>query len=107
MAVMHASLQKKHEKMMKEHLHQGTPLTLNGITQRARTGRPLSEEELRLAVCAYDVLFAQINADKFPGVLKEYFRAAEITPEVYIGWQNNPNNPEFVQWYLQNITIDF
>ena len=81
--------------------------TLNQITQAARIGHPLTEEELRLAVCAYDVMIAQLNPNDHLEVLAEYFKAAEASPKEYIGWGNHPDNPDFVKWYAQNVTPNF
>lgn len=70
---------------------------LHEITSAARLGETITDEEARLAICAYDVMLA--NLQHVPDALFEYFRAAELTPRQYIGPNNDPDNPEAVEWY--------
>lgn len=53
--------------------------TLSDITDAARRGEAVTEEELRLAVCAYDVFIAP---------------------------SNDPDNPEAVAWHKAFINVD-
>lgn len=78
-------------------------MTLSEITEACRTGKALTESPsshtLRLAICAYDVLLSKLHVELTPAYLAEYFKAAESKPTEYIGWNNNPGNPEFLEWY--------
>jgi len=73
--------------------------TLQQITDAARRGEPATEEELRLAVCAYDVFIAQLELEKDPKQLQKFFVAAEADPREYIGPANDPDNPDAVDWH--------
>lgn len=73
--------------------------TLNEITGAIRSGGEYTEDEACYAVVAYDVLVAQLSVDLDPVRLAEYFRAAEQSPVEYIGWINDPENPEALEWY--------
>jgi len=70
--------------------------TLSDITDAARRGEPVTEEELRLAVCAYDVFIAQLELEKDPKQLAKFFVAAESGPREYTG---PANDPEVVTWH--------
>lgn len=72
---------------------------LHEITDAARRNEPATEEELRLAVCAYDVLMVQLELDKDPKQLAKFFTAAEASPEDYLGPANDPRNPDVVAWH--------
>lgn len=72
---------------------------LHEIVTAARLGKPLSPDEARDAIIAFDVLMAQLNLPQDPQRLQEYFKAAELPPAEYYGWANDPKNPEFVAWY--------
>lgn len=73
--------------------------TLQQITDAARRGEPATEEELRLAVCAYDVFIAQLELEKDPKQLQKFFVAAEAVPREYIGPANDPDNQDAVDWH--------
>lgn len=73
--------------------------TLNEITASIRSGEGFDVQEARYAVVAYDVLVAQLSVDIDPVRLVEYFKAAETSPLEYIGWINDPENPEATEWY--------
>lgn len=80
--------------------------TLSDITDAARRGEPVTEEELRLAVCAYDVFIAQLELEKDPKQLAKFFVAAESDPREYIGPANDPDNPEVVAWHKAFINTE-
>lgn len=73
--------------------------SLEDITDAVRRNEPATEDELRLAICAYDVLLAQLQLDKNPVLLAEFFKAGEADPLTYIGPANDPRNPEAVAWH--------
>lgn len=73
--------------------------TLNEITAAIRSGGTYTEDEARYAVVAYDVMVAQLQVPENPVQLQHYFLAAESSPIEYIGWANDPDNPEAVAWY--------
>lgn len=77
----------------------GDAKTLDQITHAARVGAKLTVDELRFAVCAYDVLLAQLDVSRYPVQLSAYFQAAETPPEKYIGHANHPDDPGFQEWY--------
>jgi len=73
---------------------------LEQITAAARIGGELTEKETRFALCAYDVLYAQITTENTaPLFIAEYFKAAETAVDDYVGEANSPENPEFIEWY--------
>lgn len=76
------------------------------ITDDVRRSLPVDEDELRYALCAYDVLLANLNLDKQPDLMAEFFRAAESDPKVYIGWENDPTNPGVVAWHQAMINVE-
>ena len=73
--------------------------TLNQIVESARIGEPLTNNELRFAVCAFDVLLAQLDISQNPEQLASYFVAAELPPEAYLGENNHPDSAAFREWY--------
>lgn len=77
--------------------------TLTEITNATRRGENVTFEELRYAVCAYDVMFASSHPSQHRPLLEEYFRAAESDPVEYIGWHNDPENPDVVDWHRSQI----
>lgn len=79
--------------------------TLTQITTAVRRADKATEQELRAAVTAYDVLLAKMNLSQEREMLKEFFAAAESDPEDYIGWENNPLNPESVEWHRTHINL--
>lgn len=79
--------------------------TLQQITDAARRNEPVSELELRFAVCAYDVLLAQLELEKDPKQLQKFFVAAEADPRAYIGPANNPLNAEARDWHKAFINV--
>lgn len=79
--------------------------TLQQITDAARRNEGVSFDELQYAVCAYDVLFASCEPTQHRPLMREFFRAAESTPRAYIGWQNDPQNPDAVAWHRSQVNI--
>ena len=73
--------------------------TLNEITSACRRGEPVTEEELRYAVCAYDVMVAQFEIENHAVLLEKYFVAAEMDVKEYVGPNNDPNDPEVQKWH--------
>jgi len=73
--------------------------TLDEITTAVRQNLPVTEEELRFSVCAYDVLLSRLKTENNPVQLQEYFIASGCDPEVYVGPENDPTNPEAVAWH--------
>lgn len=73
--------------------------TLDQITTAARQGLPVTETELRLAVCAYDVLMAKLKVPENPVQLAEYFKAADTAPELYLGPNNDPRELGVKEWH--------
>lgn len=79
--------------------------TLQQITDAARRNEPATDEELRLAVTAYDVLLAQLELDKDPKQLQKFFVAAESDPRAYVGPANDPANAEARDWHKAFINV--
>jgi hypothetical protein len=79
--------------------------TLTNITTAVRRGRWATVEELRYAVAAYDVLVAKLGVEREETTLAEFFAAAESDPREYIGWENDPQNPEFVRWHEERAAL--
>lgn len=79
--------------------------TLTEITNAVRRGQEVTPDELRYTVAAYDVMVAKFNVQQEPRMLEEFFRAAESDPRDYIGWENDPDNPEVVEWHKSQINI--
>ncbi len=79
--------------------------TLTEITNATRRGENVTFEELRYAVCAYDVMFASSYPSQHRPLLEEFFKAAESDPREYIGWDNDPENPDVVDWHQSQINM--
>lgn len=77
--------------------------TLDEITTAVRRQDVITHEELIYAVCAYDVLMSKLEVEKNPVLLQEYFIAADSSPKKYIGWANDPINPEARAWHTAMI----
>lgn len=73
--------------------------TLSQITAAVRQGDPVTGDELRYAVVAYDVMVAQMELPNDPKRLFHYFQAADNDPREYIGQANDPAFPAARQWY--------
>lgn len=78
---------------------------LQEITDAARRGEPATEDELRYAVCAYDVFVAQLELDKDPKQLQKFFVACESDPREYIGEANDPARKEVREWHRAFINV--
>lgn len=78
---------------------------LHEITDAVRRNEPVTEEELRLAVCAYDVLMVKLELDQDPKQLAKFFEASELAPDAYIGPANDPRDPGVVAWHKAFINI--
>ena len=79
--------------------------TLSQITAAIRSDEKYTETEARYAIVAYDVLMHQLSVEQDPVRLAEYFKAAETPPIQYVGWANNPANPNAVNWYKSMINV--
>lgn len=73
--------------------------TLDEITTAVRRNEPVTDEELRYSVCAYDVLLALLELDKDPVRLKQYMTAGDMCPREYIGPANDPSEPSVQEWH--------
>jgi len=73
--------------------------TLSEITAAVRQGDPVTGDELRYAVVAYDVMVAQMELPNDPKRLFHYFQAADNDPREYIGQANDPAFPDARRWY--------
>lgn len=73
--------------------------TLSEITAAVRQGDPVTGDELRYAVVAYDVMVAQMELPNNPDQLRHYFQAADNDPREYAGEANDPALPDARQWY--------
>lgn len=73
--------------------------TLSEITAAVRQAEPVTEEELRYAVVAYDVMVAQMELPNDPARLYHYFQAADNDPRAYIGQANDPAFAGAREWY--------
>lgn len=80
--------------------------TLHEITDAARRNEPATEEELRLAVCAYDVLLAQLEVENDPKQLEKFFAASTRAPLQFIGPANDPRDPDVVAWHRAFINVE-
>ncbi len=80
--------------------------TLTQICYAVRRNQPVEPDELRYAVAAYDVLLAKLNVGQDPQQMAAFFEAAESCPKAYIGWENDPENPEAVKWHEDHIDIE-
>lgn len=95
-----------------------TKLTLSEIIDSIRDGKRPDYEDLRYAICAMDALltFADMSLKtlwdvelgnkngRFFTAEKEYEnqfyrlkRALAKPPKEYVGWNNDPDNPEFLK----------
>ena len=79
--------------------------TLDQITTAVRRAEPVTYHELKMAVCAYDVLLAKLSLEKYPVQLAEYFIAGDSIPADYIGPQNSPQNADTVHWHKTMIGV--
>ena len=79
--------------------------TLQEITDACRRCEPVTGEELMYAVCAYDVLLAQLELERDPKQLQKFMVAAEADPRVYIGPANDPLNAEARDWHKAFINV--
>ena len=79
--------------------------TLQEITDAARRNEPITDNELRYAVCAYDVLLFQLDLSKDYKQLKKFMIAADMDPREFIGPANDPRNPYAVNWHKTTINI--
>lgn len=81
--------------------------TLTEITDAARRGKAVSHGELLYAVVAYDVLLSRFQVEKYPVLLAEFFKAAELDPKTYIGPANDPAEQEAREWHetFINLTV--
>lgn len=73
--------------------------TLQDITDAARVNGVATDEELRLAIVAYDVLLARLGLENDPKQLEKYLRAVDSFPRAYIGTANDPNNEAAREWH--------
>jgi len=81
--------------------------TLDEITTAVRRNEPVTTEEMRLAIVAYDVLLARFNIEQYPKLMHEYFIAGDAPLDEYVGGANNPDNPDAVEWHKNTIgTVD-
>lgn len=91
--------------------------TLHEVIAAVRDGQPVDHDDLRYAVCALDALstfdrmaFMKLAEAEREGKKpfmttsaqwqwEEHFnrqkRAAATAPKDYVGWNNDPDNPEF------------
>ena len=83
----------------------GTERTLQEITDAARRNEPITPQELRYAVCAYDVFLSKVDLEQNVEQLQEFFIAAESIPLEYIGPANDPNDPNVVNWHKAFINV--
>jgi len=76
---------------------------LNRIVDSVRRNESATEDELRMAICAQDILIAKaVAALKEHGhteLIAEYFKASAVSADLYVGWENSPENPDFVKWH--------
>lgn len=80
--------------------------TLQQITDAARRNEEVTEKEALYAICAYDVLLAQLELEQDVPKLTKFMTAAEMDPQVYIGRDNDPYNLDAVAWHKAFINID-
>ena len=73
--------------------------TLDEITAALRRNEPVTFEELRYTVAAYDVLLARFGVHNYPVLMEKYFIAAEMDPWRYVGAENDPENSDVVAWH--------
>ena len=77
--------------------------TLKEISSAVRRHEYASTDELRYALVAYDVLIYQLDIAQDEQQLAEFFKAFETCPKEYVGWENDPENPEAVKWHTEHI----
>lgn len=73
--------------------------SLSEVTAAVRQGEEVTEDELRCAVVAYDVLIAQLDLPASAVQLMRYFQAADADLRDYIGEANDPDEPTAREWY--------
>lgn len=78
---------------------------LADITTAARSNDKPTYEELLYAVVAYDVMLSGFSVEEQPILLQKYFEAGAMDPKEYIGWVNDPGNPEAIEWYQAFINV--
>ena len=79
--------------------------TLSEITSAARSKSKPTYEELLYAVVAYDVMLSGFSVEHQPILLQKFFEAGAMDPKKYIGWVNDPENPEAIEWYQAFINV--
>ena len=79
--------------------------TLDEITTAVRRNEPVTTDEMRLAIVAYDVLLAKFNIENYPTLMHEYFLAGDAPPDGYVGEANHPDNANAVEWHKMNIKV--
>lgn len=79
--------------------------TLDEITTAVRRNEPVTVDEMRLAIVAYDVLMAKFEIEKYPKLLHEYFVAGDSVPGEYVGDANHPDDADAVAWHKNNIKV--
>lgn len=70
--------------------------TLTEVTEAVRTNQRATEGELRLAICALDIILA--TQDENPEAFAEL---SDLPLTESVTWENSPANPEFVAWYAE------
>ena len=73
--------------------------TLDAIVAATRSAEPVTEEELRYAVVAFDVLLYSLDLPADYKRRQQWFVAAEADPREYIGEANDPANEKAIAWY--------
>ncbi len=73
--------------------------TFDEINYAVRANKPVTFDELRYIIVAYDVLLSKLKIPDNAVQLKEYFLAGMSDPKKYAGFENSPENPEFILWY--------
>lgn len=89
-------------------------MTLNEIIEAVRSGEKPEYDDLRYAVCALDALstfdsmsFMRLACAELEGKsqstqtqwedhFNRHKRAGDTPPKVYVGWNNDPDNPDFL-----------
>jgi hypothetical protein len=89
-------------------------MTLNEIIEVVRSGEKPEYDDLRYAVCALDALstfdrmsFMRLARAEWEGKsqstqtqwedhFNRHKRAGDTPPKVYVGWNNDPDNPDFL-----------
>lgn len=74
--------------------------TLDEIVNAVRSAEgEATDEELRYAVTAFDVLVSRLKVEENTTQLHEWFAAAETPLDEYLGSANRPDSPEAIAWY--------